>query len=65
MWSELSRLARHAVSLVDGDLHATLRSPEQMDSPDYERAIRPLVEFHRSVPELFYIYTARLSGEAV
>ena len=63
--SELSRLARQAASLVDADLHATLRSPEQMDSPDYERAIRPLVEFHRSVPELFYIYTARLSGEAV
>ena len=62
---ELGRLARQVAAVVDGDLHATLRDPAQMNSPDYERALQPLVAFHRTVPEIFYVYTVILQGDEI
>jgi len=62
---ELGRLARQVAASVDGDLHGTLRDPSQMNSPDYERALQPLVAFHRTVPEIFYVYTAILQGDEI
>lgn len=58
------RTNRQAAALVDSQLHQRIRSPEQIDSPEYDRAVLPLVEFHRSVPEIYYIYTM-LVTEAV
>jgi len=53
----LARMARAAAGLVDGDLHETLTRPEQMNSPEYRRALEPLVNFHKGVPEIAYLYT--------
>ncbi len=58
--NRLERLAQEAAALVDGDLHSTLHDPQQQESAEYERALAPLVEFHRAHPELFYVYTAVL-----
>ncbi len=54
---DLSRLARAAAGLVDGEIHKSLVRPEQMRTPEYRRALAPLVAFHRNVPEIAYLYT--------
>ena len=54
---ELVRLARQAAALIDGDRHALLQSREQMQTPLYHDLLDPLVEFHRIIPEIFYVYT--------
>lgn len=53
----LARMARAAAGLVDGDLHQQLTRPEQMRSAEYNRALDPLVNFHKGVPEIAYLYT--------
>src|SRR5262245_35949824 len=63
--SRLERLAHEAAGLVDGDLHATLRDPAQQSSPEYDRALAPLVEFHRTHPDVFHVYTTILDHETV
>jgi two-component system, sensor histidine kinase len=55
--NELAQLARVAASLVDGDLHGTLRSVDQQGSPDYRRALTPLVRFHKATEDVIYVYT--------
>ncbi|HRJ72394.1 MAG TPA: hypothetical protein PLS03_09215, partial [Terrimicrobiaceae bacterium] len=54
---DLSRLARAAAGLVDGEIHKTLVRPEQMRTSEYRQALAPLVAFHRNVPEIAYLYT--------
>jgi len=54
---DLSRLARAAAQLVNGDLHEVLVAKGRMDSPEYREALDPLVRFHRGVPEIAYLYT--------
>jgi PAS domain S-box-containing protein len=53
----LLRLAESASGLVDGDLHEKLKDPSQAGGADYLRALEPLVQFHRGVPEIAYLYT--------
>ncbi len=53
----LSRVARAAAGLVDADIHGLLRKPQQRFSPQYRRALEPLVKFHRDIPEIAYLYT--------
>jgi len=59
----LARLANEAAQRVDGDLHNRLRSPEQMGSKEHRRALAPLVEFHRSAPDVHYVYTTILDAD--
>lgn len=54
---DLSRLARGAAGLVDGDLHESIVKAGVPDSADYKRALEPLVVFHRGIPEIAYLYT--------
>ncbi len=54
---DLSRLARGAAGLVDGDLHEAVVAAGVHNSPDYQRLLEPLVVFHRGIPEIAYLYT--------
>ena len=54
---DLLKMAQAASGLVDGDLHEKLTDPSQAGGPEYQRAIDPLVQFHRGVPEIAYAYT--------
>ena len=56
--SELLQLATTGAAQVDGDLHATLISPDQEGSPEHERALDPLVKLHRASRDVLYVYTA-------
>ncbi len=58
--SDLARMARIAASTIDGDRLRNLDSPEQQGSPEHLEVLAPLVEFHRQVPELYYVYTVTL-----
>ncbi len=62
---ELAALARSLAVQIDGDLHRTLTSPEQMGSPEHIEAVTPLAIFHRANPSLFFVYTAVLVDDEV
>jgi PAS domain S-box-containing protein len=57
MREDLQRYANSAAGLVDGDKHARLTRPEQLDSPLYQELIAPLVAMHRRAPEIAYLYS--------
>jgi signal transduction histidine kinase/ActR/RegA family two-component response regulator len=63
--SELAQLARAAAVQVDGDLHRTLRTPEQAGSAAHLALLAPLVAFHRATANVIYVYTAILDGDTV
>ncbi|MEP0845730.1 MAG: hypothetical protein HRF50_02790, partial [Phycisphaerae bacterium] len=63
--SHLLRLTHAAASVVDGDLHRTLVSPEQLDSEAYNRILNPLRSFLRHTPDVKYVYTAVLRDDGV
>ena len=50
-------LAQTAASMVDPELQTTIRRPEQLNGPDYQRAVAPLRRMRASVPDIHYIYT--------
>ena len=54
---DLLRMAQAAAGLVDGDLHEKLTDPSQAGGAEYLRVLEPLVQFHRGVPEIAYLYT--------
>ena len=54
---DLLRMAQAASGLVDGDLHEKLTDPSQAGGAEYLQALEPLVQFHRGVPEIAYLYT--------
>jgi signal transduction histidine kinase/DNA-binding NarL/FixJ family response regulator len=54
---ELSRIARQAAELISPDRHLGLRDVTQQDSELYDDLLRPLVAFHRALPEIQYVYT--------
>jgi hypothetical protein len=62
---ELASLARSLAVQIDGDLHRTITSPDQVGSPEHLAALAPLAAFHRANPSLFFVYTAVLSDEGV
>jgi signal transduction histidine kinase/ActR/RegA family two-component response regulator len=58
--SELNQLARTAATLVDGDLHRTIRSQAQAGSAEHLALLEPLVKFHKATSDIIYVYTAIL-----
>ncbi len=62
---ELLSLARSAAQLVDGDRHAELRAAGQTGSPLHLQLLGPLLKFHQANPDVYYLYTAILSNQAV
>lgn len=55
--SHVAQVAQLAASVVDGDLHRQLLNPTNFSPELYARALTPLVRFHTSDPEIFYVYT--------
>ena len=61
----LLRLAQAAATVIDGDLHRTLVSPEQYRSEPYNRIFEPLRRFLEATPDVKYLYTVVLKDEQV
>jgi signal transduction histidine kinase/AmiR/NasT family two-component response regulator len=55
--TEMLQLARAMASLVDGDEHKKLVSPEQAGSPEHLRLLEPLVRMHRAARDVWFVYT--------
>jgi signal transduction histidine kinase/CheY-like chemotaxis protein len=58
--SELKQLARTAATLIDGDLHRTIKSQAQAGSAEHLTLLEPLVRFHKATTDIIYVYTAIL-----
>jgi signal transduction histidine kinase/CheY-like chemotaxis protein len=54
-----------AAALIDGDLHATLKSPEQEASPEYATAVRPLQALLRANESVRFAYSGVVDGDSV
>lgn len=50
-------LAQTAASMIDPALQTTIRRPDQLNGPDYQRAVAPLRRMRASVSDVHYIYT--------
>src|ERR1019366_8104393 len=50
-------LAQTAASIIDPALQTTIRRPDQINGPDYQRAVAPLRRMHAYVADVHYIYT--------
>ena len=61
----VTTLAEVAAARVDPELHARLTRPEQLNGPDYMRAVAPLRTLLRSVPDIHYAYTLVWDGSAL
>jgi diguanylate cyclase (GGDEF)-like protein len=57
MRTHVAQTARLAASVVDGDLHRRLLEPANHTADLYNQVVSPLVEFHSSAPDVFYVYT--------
>ncbi len=55
--AQVGQIGHIAASTVDGDLHRQLLDPANYTDELYERALAPLVKFHSSDPDIFYVYT--------
>src|SRR5262249_10535791 len=61
----LEQFATIASTMVDGDLHRTLTSPDQVGSEPHKKALAQLIRFHRAMPDINYVYTCVLRGDGV
>jgi hypothetical protein len=50
-------LAQTAASMIDPALQTTIRRPDQINGPEYQRAVAPLRRMRASVADVHYIYT--------
>ncbi|GHV03658.1 hypothetical protein AGMMS50229_03340 [Campylobacterota bacterium] len=55
--TELGWLATIASSLIDGERHKQITNESQNDSDLYNSLVKPLVSFHRSMMDIYYVYT--------
>ena len=58
-------LAQTAATMIDPALHSTIRRPEQINGPEYRRAVAPLARMRAAVPDIRYIYTVVLDHSKV
>jgi len=61
----LIELAQVASQFVDPHLHSALRRPEQINDPEYKRAVEPLRRIRAAVTDVHYIYTVVADGDDV
>ncbi len=54
---EVGQLASTLAAQVDGDLHETIVSNAQVPTPEFQRAVAPLVSFHQAARDIIYVYT--------
>lgn len=52
-------LAEVIAAQLDGDLHETLRSPEQVESAAHAALLEPLIRFQNAIPGIYALYTLR------
>ena len=65
MREDLQVIARAASFLTNGDLHQTLKNPEQKNTKTYKQVQAPYRELLKANPYLRYIYTAILQDEKI
>jgi len=56
-------LALLAASTIPAEKHALIRSPDQIGGELHRKVLEPLVEFHRRIPEIHYLYTMIYDGD--
>ncbi|MBP7936178.1 MAG: response regulator [Phycisphaerae bacterium] len=61
MRNGLMRQAEVVASTIDGDLHGTFSDPRQEATAEYERAVASLRKALRSIEELRFVYTLRVT----
>ena len=61
----LVQLAIAAAQQVDPALHDRIRSPAQMDGPEYRQAVEPLRRMLVAIPDIRYIYTLVRDGSTI
>ncbi|MDR3162688.1 MAG: adenylate/guanylate cyclase domain-containing protein [Helicobacteraceae bacterium] len=54
---ELVEYAKIGASLIDGETHRELVSPDQTGGDTYMRLIEPLIKYHQLLPDIHYMYT--------
>ena len=55
--AHLTELAQEASTTIDPVLHEQIRRPEQLNDPDYQRAVAPLRRICAAMPQIHYAYT--------
>jgi two-component system, sensor histidine kinase len=63
--NELSQLGRVVAASIDGDLHTSAAGLGMAGSPEYLKALQPIVRFHRATEDVIYVYTYMLRDGAV
>jgi diguanylate cyclase (GGDEF)-like protein/PAS domain S-box-containing protein len=61
----LVTLAHVAALQVDAELHERLRHGGELNGPDYTRAVEPLRRLKTASPDIRFVYTTVLDGDAV
>jgi diguanylate cyclase (GGDEF)-like protein len=61
----LIALAQTAATTIDPALQSSIRRPDQINGPDYQRAVAPLRRMRTAVADIRYIYTVVLDHSAV
>ncbi|NNM61695.1 MAG: EAL domain-containing protein, partial [Steroidobacteraceae bacterium] len=61
----LISLAEAAAALVDPSAQSSIRRPDEINDPQYRRAVAPLRRMRKAVPEIHYIYTVVRDGRQV
>ncbi|MDR0746795.1 MAG: adenylate/guanylate cyclase domain-containing protein [Helicobacteraceae bacterium] len=54
---ELVEYAEIGASMIDGEAHRQLVSPDQAGGATYMRLIEPLIKYHQLLPDIHYMYT--------
>ena len=63
--NELAQLARVVAASIDGDLHRVAAQTHMEGTPEYLRALVPMVRFHRATKDVIYVYTYTLHDGSV
>ncbi len=58
-------LAQVGATLIDPQLHNSIRRPEQLNDADYTRAVEPLRRMCKAVADIHYVYTLVRDGDTV
>lgn len=63
--THLTELAMAAGQQLDTELHARIRQPAQIDTPDYRSAVEPLRRLRVAIPDVRYVYTLVRDGDRI
>ena len=63
--SQLCSLAEAAAAQIDPQVHSSFQCMEQEETPEYETAVGVLRRIQEHIPDIYFIYTARLVDDRV